>query len=126
MHGGKRRGFRLHSRNPPLRQLGRNSLRGPNYRQWDLNIYKNTNLTERVTMQLKVEIFNVLNRPNFASPFLPNFHCRRRRGRFRSPGQPGGGRGPTVLGATGDVGIGNPFLGGGGPRGIQLAATFRF
>jgi len=28
--------------------------------------------------------------------------------------------------ATGDVGIGNPFLGGGGPRGIQLAATFTF
>jgi len=28
--------------------------------------------------------------------------------------------------ATGDVGIGNPFLGGGGPRGIQLAAKFTF
>jgi hypothetical protein len=28
--------------------------------------------------------------------------------------------------ATGDVGIGNPFLGGGGPRGIQLAAKFMF
>jgi len=28
--------------------------------------------------------------------------------------------------ATGDVGIGNPFLGGGGPRGIQLAAKFLF
>jgi hypothetical protein len=28
--------------------------------------------------------------------------------------------------ATGDVGIGNPFLGGGGPRGIQLAAKFSF
>jgi hypothetical protein len=24
------------------------------------------------------------------------------------------------------VGIGNPFLGGGGPRGIQLAAKFSF
>ena len=28
--------------------------------------------------------------------------------------------------ATGDVGIGNPFIGGGGPRGIQLAAVFKF
>jgi hypothetical protein len=28
--------------------------------------------------------------------------------------------------ATGDVGIGNPFLGGGGPRGIQLAVKFTF
>jgi hypothetical protein len=30
------------------------------------------------------------------------------------------------LTATGDVGIGNPFLGGGGPRGIQLAVKFTF
>ena len=30
------------------------------------------------------------------------------------------------LTATGDVGIGNPFLGGGGPRGIQLAAKITF
>ena len=28
--------------------------------------------------------------------------------------------------ATGDVGIGNPFLGGGGPRGIQLGAKITF
>ena len=28
--------------------------------------------------------------------------------------------------ATGDTGIGNPFLGGGGPRGIQLAAKNTF
>ena len=27
---------------------------------------------------------------------------------------------------TGDVGVGNPFLGGGGPRGIQLAVKFIF
>ena len=36
------------------------------------------------------------------------------------------GVGGFQLGATGDVGIGNPFLGGGGPRGIQLAAKFTF
>ena len=34
--------------------------------------------------------------------------------------------GNLPLTATGDVGIGNPFLGGGGPRGIQLAAKFTF
>ena len=28
--------------------------------------------------------------------------------------------------ATGDTGIGNPFLGGGGPRGMQLAAKITF
>jgi hypothetical protein len=30
------------------------------------------------------------------------------------------------LTATGDVGIGNPFLGGGGPRGVQFAAILKF
>jgi hypothetical protein len=36
------------------------------------------------------------------------------------------GNGAYQIVATGDVGIGNPFLGGGGPRGIQLAAKFIF
>jgi hypothetical protein len=36
------------------------------------------------------------------------------------------GNGGYQITATGDVGIGNPFLGGGGPRGIQLAAKFTF
>jgi len=36
------------------------------------------------------------------------------------------GYGAYQIVATGDVGIGNPFLGGGGPRGIQLAAKFSF
>ena len=31
-----------------------------------------------------------------------------------------------ALTATGDVGIGNPFLGGGGPRGVQFAAKVTF
>jgi hypothetical protein len=31
-----------------------------------------------------------------------------------------------VLTATGDVGIGNPFLGGGGPRGTQFAVKIVF
>jgi hypothetical protein len=34
--------------------------------------------------------------------------------------------GSYALTATGDVGIGNPFLGGGGPRGVQFAAKFSF
>jgi hypothetical protein len=28
--------------------------------------------------------------------------------------------------ATPDVGLGNPFMGGGGPRNVQLAARFTF
>ena len=108
--------------------LRRNSLRGPQFKQWDFSIHKDTAITERVNMQFRAEFFNLLNHPNFASPFLPLF--------IADPGSNGfgfnaaGDREVGVkgyrLGATGDVGVGNPFLGGGGPRGVQLAVKFNF
>src|SRR5262249_9901395 len=33
--------------------LGRNGLQGPPFKQWDLAIYKNTRLTERIGVQLR-------------------------------------------------------------------------
>jgi len=113
--------------------MRRDSLRGPDFRQWDLAIYKNTAITERLTMQLRAEFFNIVNHPNFANPFLPAFIADP----TPAPSQafPTGyalsngrevGTGFYHLTATGDVGIGNPFLGGGGPRGIQLAVKFTF
>ena len=53
--------------------MGRNSLLGPTYKQWDLAIYKTTAITERLNMELRAEFFNLLNHPNFANPFLPAF-----------------------------------------------------
>jgi hypothetical protein len=106
---------------------GRDSLHGPTFKQWDLAIYKNTPITERVTMQLRADFFNILNHPNFSNPFLPTY--------IADPGIHGFavngagrevGTGGFPLTATGDVGIGNPFLGGGGPRGIQFALKFVF
>jgi hypothetical protein len=107
--------------------LGRNALHGPDYRQWDLALHKNTALSERVTMQLRAEFFNALNRPNFASPLLPAYIAdAAQTGTYGLKGNREVTTGSYVLGATGDVGIGNPFLGGGGPRGIQLAAKITF
>jgi hypothetical protein len=114
--------------------LGRNSLTGPTYKQWDLAIYKNTALTERLSLQLRAEFFNVLNHPNFANPELPafiadpaaNINRSCTCGFVQAPGNREVGNGALQITATGDVGIGNPFLGGGGPRGIQLAAKFTF
>ncbi len=103
--------------------LGRNSLRGPSFKQWDFAIFKNTKITERLGMQLRADFFNLLNHPNFSSPLLPAFIADAAQ---QGIGTNGVSQGAYQLTATGDVGIGNPFLGGGAPRGIQLAAKFTF
>jgi len=48
--------------------LGRNILRGPDQRVGDIAVIKTTPLTERVVLIFRWEVFNVLNRPNFANP----------------------------------------------------------
>ena len=112
--------------------MGRNSLHGPSFKEWNFAIYKTTAITERLNMQLRADFFNILNHPNFANPFLPAFLADpaihgfqltngAETGALGVPGQS-----TPIISATGDVGIGNPFIGGGGPRGIQLAAVFRF
>ena len=113
--------------------LGRNSLVGPTYKQWDFALYKNTGIGERLKVQFRAEFFNLLNHPNFSSPLLPAFIAdpasnvvNGAPGFVAGPNQREVGNGMYQITATGDVGIGNPFLGGGGPRGIQLALKFSF
>lgn len=48
--------------------LGRNTLRGPSQKRIDLSFQKTTKLTERVQLELKWDIFNLLNFANFANP----------------------------------------------------------
>ena len=102
---------------------GRNSLHGPSFKEFNFSVFKDTSLAEHVTMSLRAEFFNLLNHPNFVNPFLPNF--------IADIGAPNAGNGYAPgsyypITATGDVGIGNPFLGGGGPRGVQFAAILKF
>jgi hypothetical protein len=94
---------------------GRNEFNSPNYTNFDLSVAKTSHLTETLTMQLRADAFNIFNHPNFTNPLLPNWEIDA----FGS----GAFLQPT---ATPDVATGNPFLGGGGPRGVQLAAHFNF
>jgi hypothetical protein len=48
--------------------LGRNILRGPDQQDFDIAAIKTTSLTGRVKLIFRWEIFNALNRPNFANP----------------------------------------------------------
>jgi len=102
---------------------GRNSLLGPNFRQFDFSIFKNTNITERLKLELRFEAYNLLNHPNFASPLYPGFLAN---ADFNGISNAGRGQGFYPLTVTGDVGIGYPFLGGGGPRSMQIAAKISF
>ena len=106
--------------------LGRNSLSGPTFKEWNFSLYKKTAITERLSMKLGVDFFNILNHPNFANPLLPAFIADAGEAGFKINGNREVGGGGLPITATGDVGIGNPVIGGGGPRGIQLAAVFKF
>jgi hypothetical protein len=46
----------------------RNSLTGPGYANYDASIQKDTRIDSRVTLQLRADAFNALNRTNFAVP----------------------------------------------------------
>jgi hypothetical protein len=50
--------------------LGRNTLIGPGLATWDFSTMKDTLIHERLTLQFRAEIFNLLNRANFNTPNL--------------------------------------------------------
>jgi len=100
---------------------GRNAFRGPHIVQWDFNLNKTTKITERISLQVRFEIFNLLNHPNFnpipagvtlnAKKLVPKTY-------------------PTTsfstFSQTPDVSSGNPFLSQGGPRAGQIGAKIIF
>jgi hypothetical protein len=94
--------------------LGRNTFRGPSFKNWDFSLVKTWKATEQVNIQLRAEFFNVLNHPNFANPaILFNNDLGI----------------PETFGlvtATPDVAGANPVIGTGGPRNIQLGLKIRF
>ncbi len=64
---------------PPFQfgNLGRNILRGPGFKNFDIGMFKNFNVTERIRLQYRAEFFNLLNSVNFSNPGgsfgTPNF-----------------------------------------------------
>jgi hypothetical protein len=85
--------------------MGRNIFRGPGFADWDGSLGKVWNLSERLRLQFRGEVFNVLNHPIFSL------------GSIRK------NLGSTNLGyarGTPDVWASNPVIGSGGSRHIQL------
>ena len=91
--------------------MGRNIFRGPKFVDWDASLAKTWKLTERLNLQIRAEVFNILNHPNF-DVFSMNTD-------LSSPGSLGITRFTPDLGTAS-----NPVLGTGGSRHIQLGAKF--
>ena len=48
--------------------LGRNTFRGPGFRNWSLTVMKNFDITERWKIQLRNDFINAFNHRNFGNP----------------------------------------------------------
>jgi hypothetical protein len=106
--------------------VGRNAFVGPAYTNFDFGLSKENKITERVKLQFRANIYNLFNHPNFANPLWPNFGVDFLQNGMAISGNRGLGSGFLPVTATPDVGVGNPFLGSGGSRNIELALRVSF
>lgn len=97
--------------------LGRNALRGFPLWQIDLALRRQFNLTERVNLQLRAEVFNLFNHPNFGDPVNALNSAQ-----FGVANSMLG----RSLGSGGSSGGFNPLYQIGGPRSVQLAMKLAF
>jgi hypothetical protein len=100
---------------------GRNAFRGPGFKQWDFNLNKTTKISERMSLQIRFEVFNLLNHPNFNPSPSSNIISG---SKLANPD-------PTKVNfsrysQTPDIAAGNPFLSQGGPRAAQIGAKIIF
>jgi hypothetical protein len=113
----------------PLRQgnLGRNALRGYGAMQWDFAVHRDFAVSDRMTLQFRAELFNLLNHPNFGPPVGDLQNPQALSPQF---GQSQATLGQTLSGAgnagNGGNGSFNPLYQIGGPRSIQLALKLSF
>ncbi len=105
--------------------LGRWALHGPGLAQFDLTLHKRFPITERANVEFRSEIYNVLNRANFANPVSRLNNALGTGTNQLQPGQPftsaaaGGTFGLSTSTVTKDVGLG-------ASRQIQLSLRLNF
>jgi len=100
-----------------LGDLGRNALRGFGATQWDMTMRRQFHLSERISLQARVDFFNILNHPNFGSPI--NFLTSPQFGQSTQMLA-------NYLGSGGQSGGLNPLYQIGGPRSIQFVLKLQF
>jgi hypothetical protein len=99
--------------------MGRNILRDQGFKDWDFSIFKNFTFKERYGIQARWEVFNVLNHPIAANPSGASSSVNT--GNSPSPN--------TAFGAsflTPDFAAGNPLIGSGSERVMQVGLKISF
>ena len=100
--------------------MGRNIFRDSGFKNLDFSIFKNFTFRERYTAQFRLEAFNIFNHPNFANPYGANLGTS---GAQNDPGSTGLFGGTP---GTPDVNAGNPIVGSGGARDVQIGLKLTF
>jgi hypothetical protein len=99
--------------------MGRNLFRDSGFKSWDLSVFKDFRFKERVGVQFRAEFFNVLNHPAIANP-------------YGSVTGGSGGNDPSAGNLFGcgcgtpDGTAGNPIIGSGSARDIQIGLKLTF
>src|SRR6266550_416402 len=100
--------------------MRRNMFRDSGYKNVDFSVFKNFTFKERYGVQLRAEVFNLFNHPIIANPY------------GASNGSSGGNNDPSQPSAFGaaigtpDVVAGNPLVGSGAGRDIQVGLKLKF
>jgi hypothetical protein len=101
--------------------IGRNIFRDSGFKNVDFSIFKNFTFKERYSAQFRLEMFNLFNHPIFANPYGASAGS--------SGGQNDPGGNPAHFGGTSgtpDVNAGNPLVGSGAARDVQVGLKLNF
>jgi len=96
---------------------GRNILRASGLNQLDLGLHKTVKASERFSVQLRAELFNVCNHPNFATPAASGNNLLTAGSSFGLSQE---------MANVSSGGLLLPLFNSGGPRSIQLALKLVF
>jgi hypothetical protein len=100
--------------------MGRNIFRDSGYWNLDFSVFKNFKFKERYGVQLRAEIFNILNHPVYENPYGASNGST---GTNNDPSSPAG-FGAAI--GTPDVVAGNPVVGSGDSRAVQVGLKLTF
>jgi len=100
--------------------MARNIFRDSGLYNVDFSVFKNFTFTERFGAQFRFEVFNIANRPTVANPYGASAAVA------TGNGLTAGGGSLGMSGFTPDWGAGNPLIGSGSQRVMQLGLKLSF